>query len=354
MSQRERRDTRLGVIAEVYLEQLPENTRNAYGKALAQFMAFLNKPAARHLSLGPAPGAVEERSLESLGKRDVSMIVDFIDWLAAQKPEKGRHDRLSAATIRQRGVAVINWFTFMDERALLPDEFPVVRALSTARRVLRKHRTDSEKIHKAVEPPPDMARLIHYYDHVSIPDTADEARAARLRKEGLRNKALVYALADTGARISEVLGLRVEQFLYARPPADDAVLRREVRIKGGGKADLVFTDFSVHAIQDYLQERGPFLSDLVFVSHYPPTLGAPLSRSSAWRIVSTAAKRLGMDRVHPHDFRHWRATEMRRAGVPIEIVQDFLNHRSIEITRRFYAATSPEEVNVAASDTKPE
>ncbi len=355
-----RRDTSLGTLRDVYLAQLPLNTGKAYGRALAQFFAFLDKPAARHLALGPAPTPVEARRVTTLTTHDVSLLVDFIDWLAAQTPAKGRSYRLSPATIRQRGTALINWFNFMDLRALLPAEFPIARALSTARITLKRFKTDSEKIHKAIEPPANMVALIHYYDKLDIPPKTAEKRANRIRLEGFRNRALLYTLADSGGRISEVLQLRVEQFSGSPPrgvgrpaPAWDAVIRCEVAIKGGGRADLVFTDFSVPAIKAYLGKREHIVTEQMFVSHAPQSSGIPLSRSSAWRIVNRAARRLAMGNVHPHDFRHWRATQMRRLGVPIEVVQDFLNHRSIEITRRFYAAVSPEEVNEAARKTRP-
>lgn len=347
------RDTTLATLAEIYLAQRPRNTAAAYSRALFQFLEFLNLPAARHLSLGPSPTPVGQRSTTDLGPHDMSIIVDFIDWLAAHPPKTGRGDRLASSTIRQRGTAVVNWFVFMDERALLPDDFPVARALSNARRVLARHKTQAERSHKAIEPPAEIQTLIHFFDTYDTPEKATPERLLRLKLEAARNRALLYTLADTGGRISEVIQLRVDQFARAAIPAPNEVIRREVIIKGGGKADLVFTDFSVNALRHYLEQRRHIDTAQIFVSHDPRYPGLPLNRTSVWRIVSRAAETLGLPGVHPHDFRHWRATQMRRQGVPIEVVQDFLNHRSIEVTRRFYAAVSRDEVNNAARNTRP-
>jgi len=74
-------------------------------------------------------------------------------------------------------------------------------------------------------------------------------------------------------------------------------------------------------------------------------------------VVQRAARALGLRSITPHDFRHWRATQLINAGTPLDVVQDYLGHRSVETTRAYYAHTDPLRVDEAARTTgllKPE
>ncbi|OGR90261.1 MAG: hypothetical protein A2V88_08515 [Elusimicrobia bacterium RBG_16_66_12] len=65
-----------------------------------------------------------------------------------------------------------------------------------------------------------------------------------------------------------------------------------------------------------------------------------------------AARRIRLPHIHPHDFRHWRATRMLQAGMPIDQVQRYINHRSIRTTQ-FYAQTAERQVDEAGARTSP-
>ena len=57
-------------------------------------------------------------------------------------------------------------------------------------------------------------------------------------------------------------------------------------------------------------------------------------------IVKNAAKALGLHQAtSPHSFRHYRATQLLNEGMPLESVQAYLGHVSIETTRIVYAHT---------------
>lgn len=78
----------------------------------------------------------------------------------------------------------------------------------------------------------------------------------------------------------------------------------------------------------------------------------PLSSNAAWRMIQTTATSLGLPHIHPHDFRHWRATQMLKDDVPIDQVQRFLNHRSIRTTQ-LYVKTAERQVDRRGARTSP-
>mgnify|MGYP002066713061 CR=1 FL=1 len=65
---------------------------------------------------------------------------------------------------------------------------------------------------------------------------------------------------------------------------------------------------------------------------------ARLSVTSAHNIVKKAVNALNL---HPslsaHDFRHFRATQLLREGMPLEVVQEYLGHADVSTTRNVYA-----------------
>ena len=74
--------------------------------------------------------------------------------------------------------------------------------------------------------------------------------------------------------------------------------------------------------------------DFVFVNLFHPPLGVPMTDSAVRQLFARLGRRAGLARpVHPHMLRHATGTEMADAGVPIDVVQQVLGHRSIISTQ---------------------
>ena len=157
----------------------------------------------------------------------------------------------------------------------------------------------------------------------------------------------MHVLAETGGQISEVLALNAGDF----PPGafqGDGVWRVAVRGKGNHRYNLRFLRALPH-IQTYLGARGELAAgEPLFAHHSARYAGTRMSRQSAWAVVDGARRALGLGRIHPHDFRHWRATALVNAGQSLDVVQDYLGHRSVETTRAYYAHTREERIDQAA------
>ncbi len=144
---------------------------------------------------------------------------------------------------------------------------------------------------------------------------------------GLRDRAMLEFLYATGARVSEMLGLRLS----------DLDLRRGlVRLRGKGrKVRLVPLGEEARTwLERYLREVRPQLArrparDLVFVN----ARGGPLSRTGFWKILRNTALRAGLGkRVYPHILRHSFATHLLSNGCNLRVLQELLGHASISTT----------------------
>ena len=346
---------------------LSPGTLETYAYAVQHFFTFL-EASKNAVPLSVAGPNAAERALNSLGGhvQDVNLLAWFVNFLgqeverahADRSTTRAKERRLEPATVRLYAQAVITWFAFLADELLLPEGFPAAAAIGRANRRLRTYVPKTLARESAPEPPEGMEALLGAFDTPQIDTSLPPKEQHRLKLEALRNRALIYGLADSGARVSEVLRLKADDVREARVNRT-GIWSVEVRGKGRGKhgrmVRLRFTSPTLSAMREYLKARQDPAGTALFVSHAktrPESRGRPLSANSAWRVVRRAAKDLGLSHIHPHDFRHWRATRMLREGIPVDQVQRFLNHRSIRTTQ-LYAKTAELEVDAAGAKTSP-
>jgi integrase/recombinase XerD len=149
---------------------------------------------------------------------------------------------------------------------------------------------------------------------------------------GLRDKALLEFLYGTGARISEAVGLAVDDLAEAT-----VVLHGK-----GGKTRLVpLGRFARAALDAYLVRSRPLLAaagrgtPAVFLN----ARGGPLSRQSAWTVLHRAAETAGLPAVSPHTLRHSYATHLLDGGADVRVVQELLGHASVTTTQVYTLVT---------------
>jgi len=147
--------------------------------------------------------------------------------------------------------------------------------------------------------------------------------------EGLRDVALAELLYGSGLRISEAIGLNLND-------VDSDVIR--VTGKGSKERIVPLSDSSVERIRRYMGQRHAFLKEnyaeqALFLSS---RAGKRLDRRQANRIVAKLAKLAGLPKdVHPHMLRHSFATHMLEAGADLRSVQELLGHENLTTTQRY-------------------
>jgi len=186
---------------------------------------------------------------------------------------------------------------------------------------------------REVRPPAPVRRLpkaIPLADVTALLEAPDPASPL-----GLRDRALLELLYGTGARISEAVGLDVDDLDRAEGL---------VRLAGkGGKERIVpVGSYARRAVEDYLVRARP---GLAAKGRGIPALllnarGGRLSRQSAWTVLQTTVARAGLNReVSPHVLRHSFATHLLEGGADVRVVQELLGHASVTTTQLYTLVT---------------
>lgn len=288
----------LGRAVEDYLAHLSVerglavNTLAAYRRDLGRYAAYLHERGRI------APDEVVEADVAAY----VAVLRSGSDGLSA----------LSASSVARAVVAVRGWHRFC-----------TLEGMTAA---------DAADDVRPPAPPRRLPKAISTHDVERLLDAAGAGEGA----VPLRDRALLELLYSTGARISEAIGLDVDDIDLDRG-------RASVRLLGkGGKERVVpVGSFAVDAVGAYLVRARPAFAAGRCPALFLNTRGDRLSRQSAWAVLRRAGERAGLaSPVSPHTLRHSFATHLLAGGADIRVVQELLGHASVTTTQLYTRVTA--------------
>ena len=298
-----------------------------------------------------------ERYLQFLagaGRTEVHQVTaaDVSEFLAVLRTGSPDHPPLAASSAARAVVAARGWHRFL---------FAEGTVTSDASRDVRPP-TPARRLPKAL-PVSTVAALLEAA-------SGDEPR-------GLRDRALLELLYATGARISEAVGLDVDDVdvsgggrraarhsaAEGHPAEVDAEIDQHpgpptlsalsvVRLRGKGSKERLVPvgSYAVAAIQAYLVRGRPALAasrsargpaGALFLN----SRGGRLTRQGAWQVLRDTAERAGIGgrdgapAVSPHTLRHSFATHLLEGGADVRSVQELLGHASVTTTQIYTLVT---------------
>jgi integrase/recombinase XerD len=261
-------------------------------------------------------------SLTAAGRTEIEQVStkDVADFLAGLREGDETHLPLAASSAGRAVVAVRGLHAFALAEGLTTDD-PA----------------------RAVRPPVPPRRLPKA---ISVSEVERLLDAAAVGQAALRDRALLELLYGTGARISEAVGLDVDDLELAGEPQSASSVAAIVRLKGkGGKQRLVpVGSFARDAVDAYLVRARPTLAAAAGRGHPSPALflnarGGRLTRQGAWGTLRAAAGRAGLAEVSPHVLRHSFATHLLDGGADVRVVQELLGHASVTTTQVYTLVT---------------
>jgi len=232
-------------------------------------------------------------------------VVNFLTDL-----ESTRHNKISTRNVR---LAAIHAF-FHHVAALFPEH------LEQAQRIL------SIPSKRAVSQPVDY---LEYEEIRAVLESVDRATA-----DGRRDYALLATMFNTGARVQEIIDLRVADCQLTKP--------FQVRLSGKGRKVRICPLWpqTAELLRDLCAERNlpQDANTTLFLNHR----GEPLTRFGVRYILARQCERtkdhcpsLARKRLHPHSMRHSTAIYLLKSGVDLVTVSQWLGHASINTTNRY-------------------
>jgi len=159
--------------------------------------------------------------------------------------------------------------------------------------------------------------------------------------EGLRDAALLELLYGTGARVSEVCALDVDDI---RRVLDDPDLGLRLIGKGDKERIVPLGSYAAKAVDAWLIRGRPAWAEIGNGEHalLLNTRGRRLYRQSAWAVIRRAGEAAGLDVEHlsPHSLRHSYATHLLDGGADVRVVQELLGHSSVTTTQIYTLVTA--------------
>ena len=173
----------------------------------------------------------------------------------------------------------------------------------------------------------------------------------------LRDHAIIELLYGTGARVSEIVGIDINDFAQSDVEGNP-ITTLKLRGKGSKERIVPLGSFAKNALDEYLVRIRPNLlrkskSARVETALFLNQRGSRLSRQSAWQMISDAADSTGLSgKVSPHVFRHSYATHLLDGGADIRVVQELLGHASVTTTQ-IYTLITIDKVREAYATAHP-
>jgi len=150
----------------------------------------------------------------------------------------------------------------------------------------------------------------------------------------VRDAAIFEVLLNTGLRVSELTALRLD---------DVELSERKGRIivrcgKGGKYREIPLNIDARNALRKYLDVRPASADDHLFLGER-----GPLHRNAVAKIIRKIGQQGAGCVISPHVLRHTLFTKMAKSGVDLTTIADLAGHSNVELTARYYIATTQED-----------
>jgi integrase/recombinase XerD len=269
---------------------LAKNTLDAYGRDLGRYAAYLQ-----------AEGVTDATHA------DEQTVSGFVASLGAREYAEGQRYRPSSVA---RALAAVRTFHLF---------------------LLREGETSANPSEGVARPkvPRTLPRPLSLGEVEAILAAPTEADPA-----GIRDRAILETLYGAGLRISELVGLDVDEVDLGEA---------SVRVMGKGSKERMVPlgRFAVAALESYLTRARPALArSKSGAALFLNQRGGRLTRQGATRVLKVAASRAGVTkRVTPHTLRHSFATHLLEGGADVRVVQELLGHATLATTQIYTLVT---------------
>jgi integrase/recombinase XerC len=266
------------------------HTCRCYRKDLQGFEDFL-KSSKMYLNL---PGEVE---------------IEKVDRMAIRKYMSFLHRKNKKSSIARKISTLRSFFKYLIREQVISS--------NPAKSV------SSPKVEKTL---PTTLTVDEAFRLMESPRGIPEKSSGVSKQNYARDRAILELLYSSGLRVSELVGLNLNQL-----DSDLGI----ARVMGKGRKERIVPVGvkAIEALKAYLERRDRFMGDApVFVN----SSGGRLTARTVGRLIKKYTRHAGIFRkVSPHSLRHTFATHLLDAGADIREIQEMLGHSSLSTTQRY-------------------
>jgi integrase/recombinase XerC len=235
--------------------------------------------------------------------------IEKVDRMAIRKYMSFLHRKNKKSSIARKISTLRSFFKYLIREQIIPS--------NPAKSV------SSPKVEKTL---PTTLTVDEAFRLMESPKGIPEKSSEVSKQNGVRDRAILELLYSSGLRVSELVGLNLNQL-----DSDLGI----VRVMGKGRKERIVPVGvkAIDALKAYLEGRGGLTGDgPIFINR----TGGRLTARTVGRLVKKYTRHSGIFRkVSPHSLRHTFATHLLDAGADIREIQEMLGHSSLSTTQRY-------------------
>jgi site-specific recombinase XerD len=303
-------------------------TRIAYAYDLKVFFEFLKDT---NPSLKNTP--VTDIKVDILDQIKAIDIEEYLDWLTYYKSDENK-ERLNTENGKKRKlVSLRSFYNYYYKKEMIQT--------NPASLVSVPKLHDKAIIRLDID---EVARLL---DEVESAQSLTKKQQQYHEKTKIRDLALMTLLLGTGIRVSECVGLDLNDVDFENNGI-------KIRRKGGYEVVVYFGDEVREALLDYLEERKHIIpceghTNAFFLSLQQKRISVRSVENLVKKYAQTVTR---LKKITPHKLRSTYGTSLYRETGDIYLVADVLGHKDVNTTKKHYAALEDERRRSAANVVK--
>lgn len=288
-------------------------TRIAYAYDLGVFFNYIK-------DTNPAYADIEINhfSIDILNKITVDDIEEYLDYLKVYSKNSSEH------TNREKGIkrklsSLKSFYNYFFCNQIIEDN-PAAKV-----RIPKLHESEIIRL--------DSDEVVRLLDEVESGDNLTKSQKKYHDKTKLRDTALLTLLLGTGMRVSECVGIDINDVDFKNSGI-------KVRRKGGYEAIVYFGDEVEIALLNYLEYRNTIKP---VAGHENALFLSLQNKRISVRSVENLVKKYSglittLKHITPHKLRSTYGTNLYKETGDIYLVADVLGHKDVNTTRKHYAA----------------
>ncbi len=266
-------------------------------------------------------------TLEVLSSIDAQYIEDYMDYLQLYQKD-GRTFTNGKASIKRKICSLSVFYGYFYRNDLVSQN-PVAKV-------------ERPRIHEKQIVRMDAAETANFLDTVEFGSNLTNKQLQYHAKSKTRDLALLTLMLSTGIRISECVGLDIND-------VDFNNMCIKITRKGGKEAIVYFSDEAVEPLREYLHERKKIEAakdheNALFLSSQKKRIGVRTVENLVKKYSQSAVP---LKHITPHKLRSTYGTALYQETSDIYLVADVLGHTDVNTTRKHYADIDNERKRLA-------